>query len=217
METTITIAIYIHALFGAIGLIAGTLSFVVKKGSKLHKKAGNWFAIGMLVSSGISLPVACMPDHKNQFLFLIGLFTIYMVIVGKRALRFKSIKVEVSKVDWLITGLMILISLFMIFYGSLAYASVVFLYVYFGVVGLIVCFTDVRFLRNPRKTKTAWLVQHIGKIMGAYIASVTAFLVAGLGIPGLAVWVLPSVVGTFSIVYWIRKTKKKKVFTLKTN
>ena len=207
METTLTIAIYIHALFGAIGLSAGTLSFAAAKGSKLHKKSGKWFVIGMLTSSAISLPVACMPGHENPFLFMIGLFTIYMVIVGKRALRFKNRKIKVSKADWGISACMVAISLMMIILGSFYFQEISVLYIYFGITGLILCITDYRFLQNPHKTKSAWLVQHIGKIMGAYIASITAFLVAGMKIPGLAVWILPSVIGTASIIYWIRKTK----------
>ena len=31
IETLITLAIYVHALFGGIGLIAGTLSVITKK------------------------------------------------------------------------------------------------------------------------------------------------------------------------------------------
>ena len=218
METCITSAIYIHAFFGGIGLIAGTLGFIAKKGSKLHQKSGKWFTIGMLISSGLSVPIASMPGHENPFLVMIGLFTIYMIIVGNRALRFKNRKVKVSKVDWMISGSMLLIALVMMYVGLFYFASLVVLYLFFGIIGLVLCVMDYRFLSNPHKTKSAWLVQHIGKIVGAYIASVTAFLVAGTHIQGLAVWILPSVIGNLSIIYWIVKVKRpgKKLARQKT-
>ena len=208
METAITIAIYIHACFGGIGLLSGTLSLLTQKGSKIHRKSGKFFTAGMLVSSGLSLPVASMPGHYNPFLFLIGLFTIYMVLVGNRTLRVKSRKAVVSKTDWGITLSMAVIALLMIVSGVLEVFGNKILFVFFGILGLALCFQDYRFLKNPFRTKTAWLTQHIGIITGAYIASVTAFLVAGMRIPGLWVWILPSIIGNTFIVYYIIKVKK---------
>lgn len=210
MEFAIKIAIYIHAFFGAIGLLAGSLSFIVKKGSKLHKMSGKWFTIGMLASSGLSIPIASMPGHENPFLVMIGLFTIYMVIVGNRSLRFKKRKTLADKTDWGISGLMAVISLVMLSAGLLKSGEIAVLFLFFGGIGLVLCLMDFNFLRNPHKTKTGWLVQHIGKIVGAYIASVTAFLVAGTHLSGLAVWILPSVIGNTAIIYWILKVRGVK-------
>ena len=210
MEFAIKIAIYIHAFFGAIGLLAGSLSFIVKKGSKLHKMSGKWFTIGMLASSGLSIPIASMPGHENPFLVMIGLFTIYMVIVGNRSLRFKKRKTLADKTDWGISGLMAVISLVMLSAGLLKSGEIAVLFLFFGGIGFVLCLMDFNFLRNPHKTKTGWLVQHIGKIVGAYIASVTAFLVAGTHLSGLAVWILPSVIGNTAIIYWILKVRGVK-------
>ena len=90
MEQTIKILIYIHAFFGGIGLLTGIGSIFVKKGGLLHKRMGKLFSIGMITSSLISLPICWMPQHQNIFLFLIGLFTIYLVIAGNRVLTFKT-------------------------------------------------------------------------------------------------------------------------------
>ena len=209
METAIRIAIYIHAFFGGIGLISGTLSLVTKKGSEIHKKSGKWFVIGMLVSSGLSLPIASMPGHYSPFLFLIGLFTIYMVLVGKRVLRFKRKTAQVTKADWAITITMTILSLMMILSGVLNVFGNKILFIFFGIISLVLCFQDFRFWRNPRKSKTGWLAQHIGKITGAYIASVTAFLVGGMKVQGLMVWILPSIIGNAFIIYYIIKIRRK--------
>lgn len=89
MEQAIKILIYIHGFFGGVGLITGIGSIIVPKGKPLHKKMGKLFSIGMITSSLISLPICWMQKHQNIFLFLIGLFTIYLVISGNRALTFK--------------------------------------------------------------------------------------------------------------------------------
>jgi len=56
MEEMITVLIYIHVLFGGIGLITGIGGLVVKKGSGLHKRMGKLFSIGMLTSCLIRKP-----------------------------------------------------------------------------------------------------------------------------------------------------------------
>ena len=214
MEQIITIAIYIHAFFGGIGLITGIGSAIVKKGSSLHKKLGKLFSIGMFTSSIISLPVACMPNHENPFLFAIGLFTIYLVITGNRALNFKTKqKTKVDNIDKIISGSMVVISLLMMLYGVYGLVkgnSQFTLYAFFGGFGLLLSIKDFSFYKNFKNQKNAWLLNHIRKISGALIASITAFIVAGIGIGSLAAWILPSIIGTFYIVYWSRKYKTKK-------
>src|SRR4051812_671020 len=116
MEPAIKILIYIHAFFGGIGLITGIGSIVVKKGGILHKRMGKLFSIGMLTSSLISLPICWMPNHQNVFLFLIGLFTIYLVVSGNRALTFKT-KIKADITDKAISGIMLCLSIIMISIG----------------------------------------------------------------------------------------------------
>ena len=213
MERGITIAIYCHAFFGGIGLIAGTLSFIVQKGGRLHTQSGRWFSIAMIISSLISMPIACLPGHENTFLFLIALFTIYLVLAGNRALGFKPRfkKKKGDLLDNMISGSMFFLSVIMLgigIYGLISDNINAVLYVFFGSFGLFLTSRDFVFYRNPLKTKSGWLVNHIGRIIGAYIASITAFIVAGLNMNALIFWIAPSIIGTAAIIYWIRKVKK---------
>ena len=70
---------------------------------------------------------------------------------------------------------------------------------------------DFQFYRNPRRIKNAWLISHIGKMIGALIASFTAFIIAGLSIDNLVAWTLPTILGTLYIIYWKRKVNPKTV------
>jgi|SRR5690554_3069563 len=211
MEETIKILIYIHAFLGGVGLITGIGSIIVKKGSSIHKKMGKLFSIGMIGSSLISIPISWMPNHENLFLFLIGLFTIYLVLAGNRALTFKT-KTKADWVDKIISGSMLLFSLLMVvigLYGVINGSSLSILYLFFGGFGLLLSIKDFSFYKNPKSPKNAWLISHLGKMIGALIASITAFFIAGLGIANIIAWTLPTILGTIYILYWKNKLKLK--------
>lgn len=216
MEAAIKILIYIHAFFGGIGLITGIGSIVVKKGSKLHKQMGKLFSIGMLISSLISIPICWMPKHQNIFLFLIALFTVYLVISGNRFLSFKY-KTKADLTDKVISGTMLFFSVIMISLGLYCQLSGIangVLFTFFGGFGLYMTVKDFIFFKKLSETNKNWLSKHIGKMMGALIASITAYIVAGLGIGNLIAWITPSILGTLYILYWNRKVEPKK--TLQT-
>ncbi|WP_047416380.1 hypothetical protein [Cellulophaga sp. Hel_I_12] len=213
MEATIKTFIYIHAFFGGLGLITGIGSIICTKGSKAHKRMGKLFSLGMITSSLIAIPIACMPNHENVLLLLIALFTIYLVVSGNQIMTFRSNhKKEATAIDKIISGTMLLLSSLMIVYGSygLALGNMgSLLFVFFGGFGLSLSIRDFIFYKKFRNTKKGWLANHIGKMVGALIASFTAFIVAGLGQDTLVAWTLPTILGTIYIVYWRRKMNAK--------
>lgn len=211
MEPTIKILIYIHAFFGGIGLITGIGSILVKKGGLLHKKMGKLFSIGMITSSLISIPICWMPNHQNIFLFLIGLFTLYLVISGNRALNFKR-KIKADFLDKFISGSMLFFSVIMISIGIYCQLNSIengILFTFFGGFGLYMTVKDFMFFKNLSESNKNWLSQHIGKMIGALIASITAFIVAGIGLGNSIAWMTPSIMGTIYIIYWNRKITPK--------
>lgn len=213
MEQAITIAIYIHAFFGGLGLITGIGSMAVKKGGKLHKRMGKIFALSMITSCIIIIPIAWMPGHESLFLFLISLFTIYLVLIGRRALTFKSRKkLKATSIDLGISFSMMLFSLFMLGYGTYGFFATVpdnILYMVFGGLGLFLTIKNFLFYKNFKTNKVAWLLAHLTHMIAGMIASITAFIVAGLKLWTITAWVLPSVIGTVFIIYWRLKTQGK--------
>tara|TARA_R100001377_G_scaffold82963_1_gene63858 strand:- start:375 stop:1019 length:645 start_codon:yes stop_codon:yes gene_type:complete len=213
MEDIINIAIYTHAFFGGVGLITGIGSTIVKKGSKIHKQMGKLFSIGMITSSVISIPISWMPNHENLFLFVIGVFTIYLVLAGNRALIFKT-KTKANWIDKTISGTMLLFSTFMIAFGIYLVTNsntMSILFLFFGGFGIMLTVKDFLFYKNNEKPKNAWLIAHLGKMNGALIASITAFIIAGIGINSLIAWISPTLIGTVYIIYWKRKMEIKTV------
>ena len=213
MEQVIPFAIYLHALLGGCGLLTGIGSMGVKKGGKLHKRLGKIFSVSMITSCIIILPIAWLPNHKSLFLFLISLFTIYLVLIGRRALTFKSRKKPKAElIDLTISMTMFVFSLFMIGYGTYGFFNKIpdsILYYIFGGLGLFLTIKNFIFYKNFKKQKVAWLLTHLTHMIAGLIASITAFIVAGLKLWTVAAWVLPSVIGTIYIIYWRLKTKGK--------
>lgn len=211
MEFIIKIVIYTHAFFGSLGLLAGFASVLFTKGSSKHKLSGKIFSYSMILSSTLSLPICWLPKHENPFLFLIGIFTIYLVLSGNRILLFQK-RPYATFIDRLISGTLFLGSLFMIAFGSFYLyhmQNIGILYLVFGPVAFVMSLRDFKFFRNFDKTKI--LKFHIGKMTGAFGASITAFLVAGVRLNGLIYWILPSIVMALYMLYWFKKIGKAKL------
>lgn len=212
MELTTKILIYAHALLGGLGLVTGVISVWATKGNRTHKKAGMVFSYAMVASALISLFVARMPGHENLFLFLIGVFTLYMVLAGNRALNLKSkVKLKPNMMDYLLSGTMLLISAVMIIIGLIGIvqkANNSMLYIFFGGFGVLLTLYDFKTFNTFTKNKSVRLRSHSGRMIGALIAATTAFMVTGLAIGTVLIWILPTIIGTAYILYWSRKLKK---------
>lgn len=214
MEEAIEYAIYGHALLGGVGLLAGGVSVVAAKGKTLHTRSGKVFSISMIGSALISLVVASLPNHQNLFLLLIGVFTIYMVLVGNRALKLTvKNKTKASTTDLILSGAMLVGSVAMMLIGT--YRMIYeqpngILFIFFGGVGLLMTISDFKTYRTFQKDRHVRMRSHIGKMVGALIASVTAFIVAGLDFKTVAAWLSPTLLGVPYIIYWTRRFKAKE-------
>jgi hypothetical protein len=71
-----------------------------------------------------------------------------------------------------------------------------------GLAGFLVV-QDFRFYRH---NKGSVMSQHIGRMVGAWIATLSAFLVVNQTLtPPVFNWLAPTVIGVPIIVFWIRK------------
>ena len=216
MEIIFTLFLGLHILGGSIGLITGTINVIREKGNKIHKSIGKLFLYGML-NAGISALILSLL-HTNYFLFIVGVFTIYMVGTGQRYIihKFQDSR-EVEITDWLLTAVMLLFGLAFIVYG-------VYLLITgqtFGTVFLVFGFLSLRFVQTDFKNykgssvdKNYWQLGHLQRMTGGYIAALTAFLVVNINylpatLPAIIVWLLPTIIFTPLIIRWSRKYKSK--------
>lgn len=211
METTFTILLLIHIVSGSIGLITGTINLIRKKGDKPHKKIGIFFLYGMLINGVSGLLMSLI--HFNFFLFIVGVFSIYMVSTGQRYLSLKTIlpTQKALKIDWILSAGMFLFGIGFIIYGILLLLSsnnfgIVLLV--FGFISISMVYQDFKNYQGKNSNKNFWLLVHIQRMMGSYIAAMTAFIVVNNTIlPGIVAWLLPTVIVTPLIFKWSRKYK----------
>ncbi len=209
MEQTIKILIYIHAGFGGIALLAGLVSMIAKKGLELHKKSGLVFYYSMLISALIAMIVAFLPNHESPFLFAVGIFSLYFILTGKRALRFKRKNPNLKTDKW-IAKLMIIAGILMVFLPILLSKQINSVLAVFAVIGIIFSVRDLILYKKPERLKNRWLKLHLGKMIGAYISATTAFVVVNEFFPSFYGWFIPGIVGGLFITFWIRKLNGKK-------
>lgn len=217
METFVTILIIIHASVGGIGFITGPGALMVQKGGKLHRTFGKIFYWAMIVAASLSLVVSNMPKHESFFLFTIGIFTLYMVLSGRRFLALKGLHKDqkASTFDWALAIIMTIGVGFMIGYGIkwtstniLGIALIV-----FALLALRYVVSSVLLFMKKNVKPNSWLIEHIGRMIGANIAAFTAFLVVNnLNLPPLVAWLSPTIVFVPLIIYFTAKEKKGRAY-----
>jgi len=210
MKKTIQILIFIHAAFGGIALLAGLVSIIAKKGKNIHRKSGLIFFYSMMLSGIIAMIVAVLPNHESPFLFAVGIFSLYFVLTGNRALNFKRKNPDL-KIDKLISIIMITTGVLMILLPIILTKSINIILVVYAIVGIIFSVSDLILFRNPRRLRKGWLKLHLGKMLGGYISATTAFVIVNQFFPSFYGWFIPGIVGGFIIAYWMRKMNKRTV------
>ena len=210
MEKTIQIFIYIHAAFGGFALLAGLVSIIAQKGKNIHRKSGLIFFYSMMLSGIIAMIVAVLPNHESPFLFAVGIFSLYFVLTGNRALNFKRKNPDL-KIDKLISIIMIATGVLMILLPIILTKSINIVLVVYAIVGIIFSVGDLILFRNPERLRKGWLKLHLGKMLGGYISATTAFVVVNEFFPSFYGWFIPGIVGGFVIAYWMRKMNKKTI------
>jgi hypothetical protein len=83
-------------------------------------------------------------------------------------------------------------------------------YIVFGFISLLFVRTDLSNYRGKASTRNYWLLAHLQRMTGGYIAALTAFLVVNSSslpsfIPGVVYWLLPTAILTPLIIRWSRK------------
>ncbi len=208
MELLFKLLLIIHVTGGMIGLLIGSIIMCLKKGDKRHRLLGKIFAIAMLSAAIPSLMLAYL--HPNYFLFIIGIWTIYMTLTGYRALRFKKEqKANYQWFDFLISGGMFCFALIFLALGIfnlIRHNSFGVVFVVFSGLALLMVYQDSVFYRGKSKFKNNWLIVHLQRMIGTYISSATAFLVVNnTFLPAVLAWLLPTVILVPFIVKWSKK------------
>lgn len=85
-----TLILILHIGGGSIGMLSGATALLVRKGSPLHRLAGNVFFGSMLTMSGIGACVASFLPKPDRGSLVMGIFTFYLVASAWMTVRRKE-------------------------------------------------------------------------------------------------------------------------------
>ncbi len=214
MEKLITLLLIIHVIAGTGALISGALAIILKRNTPKHKPVGKiyfWCMTAVFITA-IIVSIA----HKNQFLFLIGIFTYYATITAYRALKLKNLHQgqKPHAVDWtteIIAGItflgMILFALIVYFKSKNTEAIIPLVFGFMGTLGV---YRNCKKFINGQTETMYWLKKHIGNMCGSYIGAITAFVVnqsEHIPVNSVILWLGPTVIITPIIIFELKKIK----------
>lgn len=202
-----------HIASGSICLGAGLFALFARKGKRAHTASGLWFYYSMLLTIFSAFYLSIVT--RSLFLFSIAIFSLFFVLSGRRYLKIiKGKKVFPKKQDWALTSsalisaiLLIFLSVFQILKGD----STAAVSISFAVLGLVFAIQDIQIYRGKWTPPVFRLRMHLSRMLAAYITTITAFFVAGMKMWNVFAWLGPTLVGTFVILYYIKRLKAKKL------
>ncbi|MDN5203971.1 DUF2306 domain-containing protein [Fulvivirgaceae bacterium BMA10] len=215
MEKIIQASLVLHIAAGMIALAVAPIAMVTKKGGKQHRLWGKVYFWGMTI---VTITALVMSIYKFiPFLLMIAIFSYYSIVSGYRTLYHKKLhKGEgVKLIDWFALVITAIFNVAFVLWGiSMVLNSsdgfFAYLAIGFGIGGLSLVISNLRSFIKPPKEKNAWLFNHIGGMIGGYIATLTAFSATVLNfLPGIWAWIWPSIIGIPLINFWIIYYKRK--------
>lgn len=200
-----TATLWVHILAGVAALVAGGVALAAEKGSRRHRHAGRVYVASMAVVVVTVLPLFVLdPTFFRTFLLLVAVFSGYFAFSGYRVLARKRPRDDPAIVDWAAAAAAVVACVALGAWGLTVVVSgnsfgVVM--VVFGGIGGLLGGSDLR--AHWQGTDREWLVDHLSRMVGAYIATVTAMSVVNLAmVPEVVAWLWPTAVGVPLIWYW---------------
>lgn len=199
-----TISLYAHIIAGATALIIGLIPIFSKKGSSVHVKTGFVYAAAMLLVCITGLIMSVL--KTDVFLLCISVFSFYMLYTGLRWFYNPTRKFGLA--DWPVVILGTIFMVYMFYTKNIILISFAFILLRFVI-------EDVRrnfSVNEIKEEKKHALIAHIGRMLGSYLASLTAFLVVNsdkFPVQGWVVWLGPTFVIVPFIIFYSRMYKNK--------
>ncbi|HUA65692.1 MAG TPA: hypothetical protein VME24_07585 [Alphaproteobacteria bacterium] len=203
-------ALLIHILNGSIALVIAPLAMVTVKGGLWHRRWGKIFFWAM---AGVALTATVMCFIRSGvFLFLVAIFSFYFALTGYAFLHRKRPEDRPGSLEWCAAIAMLLAGI--IFFGTGVLDANLgaerWLRLVFGFFALLLSSLDLRRFFKPHQSKRAWMYEHMGRFLGAYIATITAFSVVNFQfLPQFLRWFWPTGIGVPLIIIWQAYYKRK--------
>jgi uncharacterized membrane protein len=218
----VTPLLWLHVACGFTALVLAPVAMLLRKGSPAHRRWGRvyfWAMAGIFVSA-----LGVLVFRPNPFLFFISVLAFYAALTGYRGPRRKRPQGKQGPIwlDWAAAGAALLAGLGFVAWGALTLLGIIasqipgafsILAIVFGLALGRDAWTDLRGFTQPPTDRNWWWYYHMERMLGSYIAAVTAFLVQNVGrhLPPewqWVAWVTPTLLGVPLIGLWIRHYRR---------
>jgi hypothetical protein len=208
MPTVEEWSLWLHIAAGTVALFAGLGALVTTKGGWRHRQAGKVFLVSMgVVVATVFVLVAIDPVAFRIILTLVAIFSGYLAFSGYRALSRKRPTSTAHMIDWVAAGSVVLACVGLGLWGVnwfLDGDSFGIVMIVFGGIGIAFGTLDIRSFYGEMNGE--WMVSHLQRMIGAFIATVSAVSAVNLTPElGIMAWLWPTLLGVPLIAYWSNK------------
>lgn len=203
-----------HITAGFLALVVAPVALATVKGGKLHRRFGRAYVYAMYFVGASALVLA--PVFQSWFLAGVAIFSSYMATSGWRVLSRKRPDrgQRARPIDWIVAFAACAAGVALVGAGIVArdyFGGFTIVVIVLGAISALLGARDIRSFLDPPKDRNAWLFAHLANMIGAYIATVTAFSATNFHFlhPIALRWLWPTVLGTIAIVYWTRRYKAR--------
>jgi hypothetical protein len=233
-----SILFILHILFGTAALILFWVPIFTQKGKLNHVKFGRYYANSMYTVAGTGALMAIMvlaiplviragmisentdTEKFAQMIRIFWVFLLYLSILsftvtrhGIAVLKVKNNRTSLRKVSYLLPIIALVAGGPVIFY--VGYVNEQTLHMLFGVLGLLVGVTMLKYCLQKNIKNREWILEHIGSMLGSGIGAYTAFLAFGgrtvlsdWGQLQILFWIAPGVIGSATSALMCKKYKR---------
>ena len=210
-----------HVAAGSAALLAGAAALTVRKGGRLHARAGTIFFVAMLAMAGTGSVMAALKPERGSA--VIGLFTCYLVATSWLTARRRDgqaggfeqagLAVAVACAAAMLAFAVLAASSPTGKFDSLPAAA----HYPFAILAALAAGLDLNFILRGRLARHQRIARHLWRMCAALaIAAFSFFLGQQDEFPaawrGLALWFVPPVAVLAAMVFWLVRVRFTAAF-----
>jgi uncharacterized membrane protein len=202
----------VHIAAGFVALGAAPIAMLVTKGGKIHRRFGKIYFWSMIVVA-LTAVISVLAFQAPPWLSMVAAFAFYLALSGYRALYRKRPGLHPGVLDWGIVLFGLGAGIGLIAWAGWAFLSghagaFTVIALALGVTAAVLARNEMKELAKPSGDRRAWWFRHMTSMLGAYVATVTAFSATNFQfMPRVLRWLWPLVLGIVGITAWVRYYK----------
>lgn len=220
MEILYKLLYAVHVSGGALAFFMAPAALATIKGGTWHRRWGKIYFWSMAIVAFTGTMLGLTGRLANTFFVFLGIFTFYNAFGAYRVLyRKRPQQGQGPKLlDWAGAVIGLLNGVGFVAMGYLkpdrVWEQMGTIAMVFGAICIVNALNDIREFVYPPSDKNFWWYNHMGGMLGSYIAALTAFLVIGArpitaALPAWLPWLLPTAVGVPVIFVWTGYYRRK--------